>query len=197
MGAHDCADRAGSEAAKPWAFAAWAQAARCGRGCVPAAAGYSRQPETRAGAVTAWHYQIETVTDLASACAAPNDGPCARDRTPVPHCARAPAITPSCANSIESYVGQQVLKDYPRQQQNCTGRYEEKARPVCSEPQESHAAPSRLQSAAYRPAGIRAAKRSAPDNRAYHVEDSTENEQRAEQNDHHSRLPVARCHLTR
>src|SRR6266404_7030517 len=68
-------------------------------------------------------------------------------------------------------MGRRVtLKDDPRQQQNCTDRHKENAGPVRFEPQESHAAPSRLQSAANRPAGIRAAKRSPPNNSAHHVQ---------------------------
>jgi hypothetical protein len=47
------------------------------------------------------------------------------------------------------------LETGPQRQQNCTDCHKENTRPVRFEPQESHAAPSRLQSAANRPAGIR------------------------------------------
>src|SRR6266481_3213721 len=83
-------------------------------------------------------------------------------------------------------MGRRVtLKDDPRQQQNCTDRHKENAGPVRFEPQESHAAPSRLQSAANRPAGIRAAKRSPPNNSAHHIQDAAENEQRAKPDQEH------------
>jgi hypothetical protein len=80
------------------------------------------------------------------------------------------------------------LETGPRHQQNCTECHKEKARPVRSEPQESQAAPWRLQSAANRPGGTRAAKRSPPNSRACHVQDSAENEQRAKPHQEHSRL---------
>jgi hypothetical protein len=73
----------------------------------------------------------------------------------------------------------------PQRQQNCTDCHKENARPVRFKPQESHAAPSRLQSAANRPAGIRAAKRSPPNNSAHHVQDTAENEQRAKPDEEH------------
>ena len=80
------------------------------------------------------------------------------------------------------------LETGPQRQQNRTDCHKENARPVRFEPQESHAAPSRLQSAAYWPAGIRAAKRSPPNSSAHHVQDTAENEQRAEPDQEHSRL---------
>jgi hypothetical protein len=54
------------------------------------------------------------------------------------------------------------LETGPRHQQNYTDCHKENARPVRSEPQESHAAPWRLQSVANRPGGFRAAKLSDP-----------------------------------
>jgi hypothetical protein len=87
------------------------------------------------------------------------------------------------------------LETGPRNQQNCTDCYKENARPVRSEPQESQAAPWRLQSVANRPPrGIRAAKRSPPNSSACHVQDSAENEQRAKRHKEHSRLSIHRCH---
>jgi hypothetical protein len=71
------------------------------------------------------------------------------------------------------------LETGPRHQQNCADCHKENARLVRSEPQESHAAPWRLQSVSNRPRGIRAAKRSPPNSSACHVQDSAENEQRA------------------
>jgi hypothetical protein len=82
------------------------------------------------------------------------------------------------------------LETGPRHQQNCTDCHKENARPVRSEPQESHAAPWRLQSVANRPGGIRAAKRSAPNSSACHVQGSAENEQRAKSYQEHSRLSI-------
>jgi hypothetical protein len=69
------------------------------------------------------------------------------------------------------------LETGPRHQQNCADCHKENARPVRSEPQESHAAPWRLQSVSNRPRGIRAAKRSPPNSGARHVQDSAENHQ--------------------
>jgi hypothetical protein len=80
------------------------------------------------------------------------------------------------------------LETGPHHQQSCTERHQEKARPVRSEPQESQAAPSRLQSAANRPGGIRATERSPPNSRARHVQDAAENEQRAKPHQKRSRL---------
>jgi hypothetical protein len=57
---------------------------------------------------------------------------------------------------------QQRVETGPRHQQNCADCHKENARPVSSGPQESHAAPWRLQSVANRPGGIRAAKGSPP-----------------------------------
>jgi hypothetical protein len=85
------------------------------------------------------------------------------------------------------------LETGPQRQQNCTDCHKENARPVRFESQESHAAPSRLKSAANRPAGIRAAKRSPPNNSAHHVQDTAENEQRAKPYQEHFRLSIHRC----
>src|ERR1700704_7111665 len=85
------------------------------------------------------------------------------------------------------------LEPGPGHQQNRTDCHKENAGPVRSEPQESHAALWRLQSAANRPGGIRAAKRSPPNSSAWHVQDSAENEQRAKPHQEHSRLSVHRC----
>jgi hypothetical protein len=86
------------------------------------------------------------------------------------------------------------LETGPRHQQNCADCHKENARLVRSEPQESHAAPWRLQSVSNRPRGIRAAKRSPPNSIACHVQDSAENEQRAKPHQEHSRLSIHRCH---
>ena len=85
------------------------------------------------------------------------------------------------------------LETGPRHQQNCTDCHKENARPVRSEPQESHAAPWRLQSVTNRPGRIWATKRSPPNSSACHVQDSAENEQRAKQHQEHSRLSIHRC----
>src|ERR1700690_684258 len=83
------------------------------------------------------------------------------------------------------------LETDPRHQQNCADCHKENARPVRSEPQESHAAPWRLQSVANRPGGIRAAKGFPPKNSsARHVQDSAENEQRPKPYQEHSRLSI-------
>ena len=71
------------------------------------------------------------------------------------------------------------LETGPGHQQNSADCHKENARPVRSEPQESHAAPGRLQSVANRAGGFRATKRSPPNSTACHVQDSAENEQRA------------------
>jgi hypothetical protein len=86
------------------------------------------------------------------------------------------------------------LETGPRHQQNCADCHKENARPVRSEPQESHAAPWRLQSVSNRPRGIRAAKRSPPNSGARHVQDSAENQQRTKSHEEHSRLSIHRCH---
>jgi hypothetical protein len=78
------------------------------------------------------------------------------------------------------------LETSPRH--HCNNCHKENARPVRSEPQESHAAPWRLQSVANRPAGIRAAKGFPPNSTARHVQDSAENEQRAKPDQEHSPL---------
>jgi hypothetical protein len=78
------------------------------------------------------------------------------------------------------------LETGPRYQQNCTGCHKENARPVRCEPQESHAAPWRLQSVANRPEGIRAAKGTPPNSSARHVQDTAEKEQRAKPYQEHS-----------
>src|SRR5260370_12397345 len=80
------------------------------------------------------------------------------------------------------------LETGPRPQQNCADCHKKNARPVRSDPQESQAAPWRLQGAANRLGGIPAAKRSPPNSSAYHVQESAENEQRAEPRQEHSRL---------
>jgi hypothetical protein len=87
-----------------------------------------------------------------------------------------------------------TLETGPRYQQNCADCHKENAWPVRSEPQESHAAPWRLQSVANRPVGIRAAKGSPPNSSARHVQDSAKNEQRAKPNQEHSRLSIHLCH---
>ena len=85
------------------------------------------------------------------------------------------------------------LETGTRHQQNCTDRHKENARPIRSEPQESHAAPWRLQSVANRPGGILATKRSPPDSSASQVQDSAENKQRAKPHQEHSGLSIHRC----
>src|SRR6266850_2214829 len=100
---------------------------------------------------------------------------------------RLPTVIPSAAG------GWPRLETGPRHQQNCTDCHKENARPVRSEPQESHAAPWRLQSVANRPGGIRATKRSPPNSSACHVQESAENEQRAKPHQEHSRLSIHRC----
>jgi hypothetical protein len=85
------------------------------------------------------------------------------------------------------------LETAPRYQQNCTECHKEKARPIRSEPQESQAAPWRLQSIASGPGGIPATKRSPPNSGACHVQDSADNEERAKSHQEHSRLSICRC----
>ena len=85
------------------------------------------------------------------------------------------------------------LEAGPRHQQNCTDCHKDNAGPVRSEPQESHAAPWRLQSVANRPGGIWATQRSPPNSSACHVQESAENEQRAKPDQEHSRLSIHRC----
>src|SRR6266571_5065479 len=85
------------------------------------------------------------------------------------------------------------LETSPRHQQNGADCHKENARPVRSEPQESHAAPWRLQSVANRAGGFRATKRSPPNSTACQVQESAENEQRAESHQEHSRLSIHRC----
>jgi hypothetical protein len=77
------------------------------------------------------------------------------------------------------------LETGPRHQKNGTDGHQEKARPVRSEPQECHAASWRLQSLARWPGGVLAAKRSPPDSRAYHVQETAENEQRSKSHQEH------------
>src|SRR3979490_42010 len=79
------------------------------------------------------------------------------------------------------------------QQNNRADCNKETARPVRSEPQESHAAPWRLQSVANRAGGFRATKWSPPNSTACQVQESAENEQRAESHQEHSRLSIHRC----
>jgi hypothetical protein len=95
-------------------------------------------------------------------------------------------------NSLPTH-GWLRLETGPGHQQNCADCHKENARPVRSEPQESHAAPWRLQSVANRAGGFRATKRSPPNSTACHVQDSAENEQRAKSKQEHSRLPICRC----
>src|SRR6266702_1108281 len=85
------------------------------------------------------------------------------------------------------------LETGPGHQQNGADCHKENARPVRSEPQESHAAPWRLQSVANRAGGFRAAKRSPPNSTACQVQESAQNEQRAESHQEHSRLSIHRC----
>jgi hypothetical protein len=90
-------------------------------------------------------------------------------------------------------LGWSRLETGPRYQQNCTECHKEKARPIRSEPQESQAAPWRLQSIASGPGGIPATKRSPPNSGAYHVQESANNEERAKSHQEHSRLSICRC----
>ena len=90
-------------------------------------------------------------------------------------------------------LGWSRLETGPRYQQNCTECHKEKARPIRSEPQESQAAPWRLQSIANGPGGIPATKRSPPNSGACHVQDSADNEERAKSHQEHSRLSICRC----
>ena len=92
-----------------------------------------------------------------------------------------------------TWLGWSRLETGPRYQQNCTECHKEKARPIRSEPQESQAAPWRLQSIARRPGGIPATKRSPPNSGACHVQDSADNEERAKSHQEHSRLSICRC----
>lgn len=87
-----------------------------------------------------------------------------------------------------SRLGWSRLETGSRYQQNCTECHKAKARPVRSEPQESQAAPWRLQSIASGPRGIPSTKRSPPNSGACHVQDSTDDEERAKSHQEHSRL---------
>ena len=90
------------------------------------------------------------------------------------------------------------LETSPRQQQNRTDCHKKDARPVRSDPQESHSARWRLQRVTNRlPGGIRTAKWSAPNGSVCRVQESAENEQRAESDQEHSRLSIHRCPRTR
>src|SRR5438105_2218264 len=89
--------------------------------------------------------------------------------------------------------GWSTLETGPRYQQNCTECHKEKARPIRSEPQESQAAPWRLQSISSGPGGIPATERSPPNSGACHVQDSNDNEERAKYHQEHSRLSICRC----
>ena len=71
-----------------------------------------------------------------------------------------------------TWLGWSRLETGPRYQQNCTECHKDKARPIRSEPQESQAAPWRLQSITSGPGGIPATKRSPPNSGARHVQDS-------------------------
>ena len=88
----------------------------------------------------------------------------------------------------ELQLGWSRLETGPRYQQNCTECHKEKARPIRSEPQESQAAPWRLQSIASGPRGIPSTKRSPPNSGACHVQDSADDEERAKSHQEHSRL---------
>ena len=87
-----------------------------------------------------------------------------------------------------TWLGWSRLETGPRYQQNGTECHKEKARPIRSEPQESQAAPWRLQSITSRPGGIPATKRSPPNSGACHVQDSADSEERAKSHQEHSRL---------
>src|SRR6185436_12160586 len=86
------------------------------------------------------------------------------------------------------WLGGSRLEIGPRYQQKRTERHKEKARPIRSEPQESQAAPWRLQSIASGPGGIPATERPPPNSGACHVQDSADNEERAKSHQEHSRL---------
>jgi hypothetical protein len=92
-----------------------------------------------------------------------------------------------------TWLGWLRLETGPRYQQNCTERHKGKARPIRSEPQESQAAPWRLQSIASGPGGIPATKRSPPNSCACQIQDSADNEERAKSHQEHSRLSICRC----
>jgi hypothetical protein len=92
-----------------------------------------------------------------------------------------------------TWLGWSRLETGPRYQQNGTECHKEKARPIRSEPQESQAAPWRLQSIASGPGGIPATKRSPPNSGACHVQESADNEERAKSHQEHSRLSICRC----
>jgi hypothetical protein len=87
-------------------------------------------------------------------------------------------------------AGRSRLETAPRYQQNCTECHKDKARPIRSEPQESQAAPWRLQSIASGPGGIPATERPPPNSGACHVQDSADNEERAKSHQEHSRLSI-------
>jgi hypothetical protein len=91
------------------------------------------------------------------------------------------------------WLGWSRLEAGPRDQQNCTERHKDKARPIRAEPQESQAAPWRLQRIPSGPGGIPATKRPPPNSGACHVQDSADNEERAKSHQEHSRLSICRC----
>jgi len=91
-------------------------------------------------------------------------------------------------NAAHTWLGRSRLETGPRYQQNCTECHKEKARPIRSEPEESQAAPWRLQSIASGPGGIPATERPPPNSGACHVQDSADNEERAKSHQEHSRL---------
>src|SRR5206468_11363411 len=99
----------------------------------------------------------------------------------------------SVTDPAASADGRSRLETGPRYQQNCTECHKEKARPIRSEPQESQAAPWRLQSIARGPGGIPATQRSPPNSNACHVQESADNEERAKSHQEHSRLSICRC----
>src|SRR5260370_25655769 len=87
------------------------------------------------------------------------------------------------------------LETGPRHQQNCADCHKKNARPVRSDPQESQAAPWRLQGAANRLGGIPAAKLSPPNSSTDQELETVENAQRAEPRQQqsgllHSSLPL-------
>jgi hypothetical protein len=131
-------------------------------------------------------------------CEASVTGPAASVGLPAAVCTSALIECRRLANCshiawLVELLGWSRLETGPRYQQNCTECHKEKARPIRSEPQESQAAPWRLQSIASGPGGIPATKRSPPNSGAYHVQESANNEERAKSHQEHSRLSICRC----
>jgi hypothetical protein len=102
--------------------------------------------------------------------------------------AHRPLSNAAASRVARTWPGWSRLETGPRYQQNCSERHKEKTRPIRSEPQESQAAPWRLQSIASGPGRIPAAKWSPPNSGACHVQDSADNEERAKSHQEHSRL---------